>query len=76
MASEMMHCNVSMPKGSRAIITIGEVKGTMDIVKTMPEFGSETALMLNTSPRMIGTIAKDWSCEASWILSTAEPMAA
>ena len=64
------------PAGTRAIITMGEVKGIIDIQKAMELLGSVHAPMPKMSEAMMGTMAKVWSCEASWMLSTAAPMAA
>lgn len=74
--TESSDCHTGMPNGMRAIITMGEVKGMIEVHKASPELGSCTTLIDMIRARMMGTIATVCSCEASCMLSTAEPMAA
>ena len=65
-----------MPNGTRAIITIGEVKGIIDDQKVIGELGSLKTDIIMIMARMIGIIIMELNCWLSWIESTAEPAAA
>ena len=68
--------HVAMPRGMRAIITIGEVKGIIDDQKAIGELGSLKTDIIMIMARMIGIIIMELNCWLSWIESTAEPAAA
>ena len=65
-----------MSNGTLASITIGDVNGIIDIHTAVAELGSLPTLIENMRATIMGMIANDCSCEASWMLSTAEPIAA
>lgn len=71
-----MISHAGTPKGRRAIMAIGDVKGMSDTQKAMVEPGFCTADIDVTMPIMTGMVAMVESCEASCTLSTAEPSAA
>ena len=60
----------------RESITIGDVNGIIESHTAMVELGSLATVNANISATNMGRMAKDCSCDASWMLSTAEPMAA
>lgn len=53
---ETITCHVGMPKGMRAIITMGEVKGIMEHQKTRPELGSFIMFIITIMAKMTGII--------------------
>ena len=67
---------MGIPNGIRVIIVIGEVNGIIERMVANEEFGSDTTDIDNTSPNIMGTTTIDCSCPASWMLSTADPIAA
>ncbi len=75
-AKDVHICQAGMPNGMRAIITIGEVKGIIDVQTASEDAGFCTTDILTTMPIMIGMTAMLTSWDASWMLSTAEPTAA
>ncbi len=75
-ANESHICHCAMSNGIRAIITMGDVNGIIDIHITAVELGSWKAIMPNTRPNMMGSVAIVVRLEASWALSTLAPMAA
>ena len=65
-----------MPKGTRAIITIGEVKGIIEAQNAMGELGSLNTDIITIIERMIGSMMMVLNCWPSCTESTAEPEAA
>lgn len=57
-------------------MVMGEVKGTIDSQKAMSEVGLFITAIEATMPMITGIVAIEVSCEASCMLSTAEPIAA
>ena len=68
--------HVGIPKGMRAIITIGEENGIIEHQKAIGELGSLNTDIMIIIERMIGIIMMEWNCWLSCIESTAEPEAA
>lgn len=64
------------PKGRRTAIVIGDVNGIIDSQNARPDDGFCMADIDATIPIITGMVATEVSCDASCILSTAEPMAA
>ena len=67
-------CHTGMPNGMRATITIGDVSGNMEVQNANSPIGSAAAMSAKIIPNIIGKMANDVSCDASWMLSTAEPI--
>ena len=68
--------HAGMPYGMRTIISIGDVNGIIDNITAKVEFGSAPTTVAQTKPMIMGISAMLCSCDASCMLSTAEPMAA
>lgn len=56
---EIMISHVDMPNGIRAIITIGDVNGIIDITVARVELGSDTTVSDRIRPIIIGKITID-----------------
>jgi len=67
---------LATPKGTRIIITTGEVKGIMDIQKAKLPSGSFITALSTTIDKISGTMIGSINCCVSASLSTAEPTVA
>ncbi len=69
-------CQYGTPKGIRAIITIGEVKGIIENQKAIELSGFCMVPMATIRASIIGIVTGSINCCVSVSLSTAEPIAA
>ena len=74
--SEVIISHVGMPKGMRAIITIGEVNGIIEHHTARGELGSLNTDIITIIDTMMGIMMMVLYCCPSCTESTAEPAAA